>query len=350
VKRTLSLLGALALLAWTGLGLVAWTSAARRVTIDLVEGAEPAAGEHELLALGEELSALRGDVRGLAQALGENLELLAGEIEARQSERASAVERELAELRVELAARTSTASPGPSRELASEPEPTSGRAGESAPEPAAEPAVEPVATRAAGKGSFLAFRLPSDEFRFDERRTWTLLPTLSRVGFDARSTLHDFSGTSSRLEGELEVDLSRPGEAPRGSVRVQAASLETGVEGRDEAMREHLATDLHPELSFALERFEPASIDAAARRVEGSAYGSMTIRGVSRSITMPLRLSVDDAQRLLVEGETRLRLSDYQVPVPNKLGVISMEDEVTVWISLRARAQPQAASGPRGEG
>jgi hypothetical protein len=53
---------------------------------------------------------------------------------------------------------------------------------------------------------------------------------------------------------------------------------------------------------------------------------------------MPVHIRVDPQQRVVIEGQLPLRLSDYEVPVPNQVGLISMEDEVKVWIALRARS------------
>jgi hypothetical protein len=52
---------------------------------------------------------------------------------------------------------------------------------------------------------------------------------------------------------------------------------------------------------------------------------------------MPVRLAVDASRRLVIEGEMALRLTDHGIEVPSKLGLISMQDEVKVWIALRAR-------------
>jgi polyisoprenoid-binding protein YceI len=68
----------------------------------------------------------------------------------------------------------------------------------------------------------------------------------------------------------------------------------------------------------------------------------MTIRGVEREVAMPVRMVLDDAHRLSVEGELDLKLSDYGVPVPSKLGVVKMKDQVRVWIALRARLDPRS--------
>jgi len=70
----------------------------------------------------------------------------------------------------------------------------------------------------------------------------------------------------------------------------------------------------------------------------------MTIRGVDKDIQMKVNGRIDESRRLVIEGEVPLRLSDFSVHVPSKLGLISMNDQVRVWIHLRARARSQAVS------
>ncbi len=381
IKRTLAIVGAGALLAWTGLGLVAWSSAARRVTVDFEDESSHADERADTLALRDELGALHQDLRALATAMGENLQALQDGLLSSQDEHAAAIELRLAALRDEVGSRTSSPSsdeladlvrelgalsdavsasgasgsaaqfvpPAPSVEPAvTEPaasEPLVAAAPAEQPPvvaPAPEPAAAPAPAAAQPRKSFLAFKLPSDDFRLDERRAWSILPTLSRVGFDAKTTLHDFTATTSTLEGELEADLSRPGDAPRAQVRAQAATLVSGDDKRDEAMREHLAVTEHATLEFELTRFEPAEVDLTAQRATGTAHGRLRLRGVTQEVAMPVRLSIDEARRLCVEGEMMLDLTRFQVPVPNKLGLISMEEEVKVWISLRLRANPRS--------
>jgi polyisoprenoid-binding protein YceI len=380
IKRTLAIVGAGALLAWTGLGLVAWSSAARRVTVDFEDETSHAGERADTLALRDELGALHQDLRALATAMGENLQALQDGLLDSQDEHAAAMELRLAALRDEVGSRTSSPSSDELadlvRELAalSDAVSASGASGSAAqfvtPAPSVEPLVsEPAATAplvaaapaeqppvvapaelaaapapaaAQPRKSFLAFKLPSDDFRLDERRAWSILPTLSRVGFDAKTTLHDFTATTSTLEGELEADLSRPGDAPRAQIRAQAATLVSGDDDRDEAMREHLAVAEHATLEFELTRFEPAEVDLTAQRATGTAHGRLRLRGVTQEVAMPVRLTIDEARRLWVEGEMMLDLTRFQVPVPNKLGLISMEEEVKVWISLRLRANPRS--------
>ncbi|MFM7296639.1 MAG: hypothetical protein ACKO4Q_05380, partial [Planctomycetota bacterium] len=93
--------------------------------------------------------------------------------------------------------------------------------------------VEPPPADTAKKG-FLSFKVPEKGFRFDARQRLAIVPSLSRAGFDAKSTLHDFSGVTQKVEGELVVDLSKPGDAPKGRISVESASLDTGLADRDE--------------------------------------------------------------------------------------------------------------------
>ncbi|MEZ5990140.1 MAG: YceI family protein [Planctomycetota bacterium] len=208
---------------------------------------------------------------------------------------------------------------------------------------ATQEAPAPAAPRAAKpKKSFLAFRLAHDEFAFASRRAWRIVPSLSRVGFDATSTLHDFSGVTSRLHGELEADLAHPDKAPRGAIVVDAKTLDTGLEDRNAEMYDYLATKEHPEIRFEVVGFEAAKVDVDGMKVEGKVKGRMSIRGVTKDVDMPVVLAVDSSHRLSIEGEAPLDITDYEVPVPSKLGLIGMDKGVKVWIRLRARLVPRS--------
>jgi polyisoprenoid-binding protein YceI len=191
---------------------------------------------------------------------------------------------------------------------------------------------------------FLSFSVPATTFRFDELQDYVLIPELCRVGFDAKSTLHDFTGVTSQVKGGFRADFDDPEGAWTGEVIAQAAALATGVEGRDTNMREHLDTAHHTEIRFVVERFRPApdGVDVAKQTVRGEVAGTMTIRGRSKPFAMPVAIEVDPQKRVVVKGQAPLKLGDYGVPVPSQLGLINMQDEVVVWIALRARASSGA--------
>lgn len=209
------------------------------------------------------------------------------------------------------------------------------------PDPAVAPAHEPVAVAPAEpqkKKSFLTFSLPDSKFRFDALQTFTLVPDLCRVGFDAKSTLHDFTGTTQKVSGEFRADLDDPKGEWSGKVSCVASTLVTGVEGRDSNMWEHLDTQKHPNIEFTIARFELSRADVAKEEVDGTIHGQMSIHGKVRDVQMPVTVRLDSSKRVLVEGQMPLKLTDYGIEVPSQLGgTIKMEDEVKVWIALRAR-------------
>jgi polyisoprenoid-binding protein YceI len=185
----------------------------------------------------------------------------------------------------------------------------------------------------------------SSAFTFDRRQRFAIVPSLSRVGFDAKSTLHDFSGVSSSVEGTFNVDLSRPGEKPSGRITVEAASLDTGLADRDVDMRKTLAVEQFQTLTFEWNGFVATGVDARAMTVAGTASGKLTIRGRSRDVSMPVKVSVDASRRVAIEGELAIKLGDFEVVPPSQLGVIKVADEMKLWIALRARLLGPAKEG-----
>ncbi len=207
-----------------------------------------------------------------------------------------------------------------------------------------EPAA-PVAPAAPPKKGFLGFQLPSASFAFDQRQKFAIVPSLSRVGFNAKSTLHDFSGVTSKVDGTLSVNLAKANEKPLGTITAESNSLDTGLVGRDKDMKQSLGVEQFKTLEFQWTAFTPGAVDAKAMTVAGDATGKLTIRGKSHDVTMPVKVSVDASKRVAIEGELKIKLSDYDVVPPSQLGVIKVEDEVTLWIALRARLVGLAKEG-----
>ncbi|MBL8801587.1 MAG: YceI family protein [Planctomycetes bacterium] len=202
--------------------------------------------------------------------------------------------------------------------------------------PAQTPASEP-------KRAFLSFSLPSQSFSFAGRQRLALVPSLSRVGFDAKSTLHDFSGVTQKVEGELEVDLANPAAGCSGAVRVDARSLDTGMADRDAGMREQLSVEAHPQLRFTWTGVRDAQVDAAAQKLTAVALGKLAIKGVEREVAFPVRVSVDASKRVAIEGELEVAMKDWGVEPPSQLGMIRVENKLKLWIALRARSLGAAA-------
>jgi len=326
------------------------------MTITVAPPKEPSTEADPLALLRADQSALAEDVQQVDGHLGElarALEEVRAADEADRAraeaarataerERADRLERRLAALEARLAAGL-VATPGGtaasgSATAAQEPLPAGGGA-VAAPDSAlaAQPAPEPPAPTARGVFSFKAGRGPD----LDERQRFEVIAALSRVGFDAKSTMHDFTGVTSDVEGWVEVRLADPGRDGRALVTARAATLRTGVDGRDEEMRSRLEVERHPLVRFDLTGFELERLDRATTKLRGHALGTFTIHGVTRPVRVAVDVEVDPQRRLVVTGEARLNMSDHGVSPPN-LGVIVVEDEVKVWLSLRLRSLGKA--------
>lgn len=390
MKTFFQIAGVVALVGWTVLGGVAWVMTKDGVEVRLQEGS---GGSEDLALLDDRLNNLSNDLDLLVASLESNFGLLAEALDGsvttedlarlRTDERLRHLEDALPEalvarevttkLQARLAELDRTlgqslelqhalqmtrvqgsvpemvveTSAGLDEEFVAELE-TKPAMSDSAPTTAAVeapikapevPVNEPVLEAPPAKKSFLAFNLPSRDFQFAGEQTFEVLEGLSRVGFDAKSTLHDFTGVSDQVTGSFRVDLANTAAGITGEVRIQSKTLGTGLEGRDDEMKVHLDVESYAEIRFVPTAFKATAVDATKQTITGDLAGQMTIRGVTRSITMPIQGSVDDSRRLVVEGEMPLLLTDYEVPVPNKLGMISVDDQVRVWIVLRTRAK-----------
>ncbi|MCE9595418.1 MAG: YceI family protein [Planctomycetes bacterium] len=348
--KLLRWIGLAALVGIAGLAAAALVLVPPRVQV-VVNSGEPERGPDRLATVEADVAALREDLRALAGGLdrglgglGDSLDELATQSEARAKDahdgtaRVEALQHELAALRGEVrdalaagAERAATSEAPQEVVVAVEP------AVEPIVAPPSEPALQTEPPRATKTRGFLSFKLPSDGFAFDQRTRFAVVPSLSRVGFDAKSTLHDFSGVTSRVDGELVVRLARPAEGASGRIKVESASLDTGIAERDANLRTSLDAPRFPELAFEWTAFEPKTVDAAAQKVVGTARGKLTLHGVTKEFAMEVTATVDASKRLALQGQAPLALSDFAIEAPTKLGVIAVDDHLTIWIALVAR-------------
>ncbi len=324
-SRLLQGVGVLAILGLVAGSIAALIVVKQRIRVTIAEEEVAARrGPDPLELLRADVGSLGADVAQVDKHLGAALGELRDSLEASAGERERRLAARIDALEARLDARSAAAPP------------------DSTPAPA-EPAAAPPPTPA--KKGFLAFDLPAAAFAFDQRQCFAIVPALSRVGFDAKSTLHDFSGVSSKVEGTFTVDLAQAGLRPTGKLTVEAASLATGLADRDVDMRKTLDVEQFPSLTFEWDGFAASAVDARAMTVAGTASGKLTIRGQTRAVSMPVKVSVDSSRRVAIEGELAIQLSDYEVVPPSRVGLIKVANELKLWIALRARFLRPAKEG-----
>src|SRR5690348_290531 len=106
----------------------------------------------------------------------------------------------------------------------------------------------------------------------------------SKIAFKVRHLLGTARGNFSKFSGAIVVDREHP-EKSSVTVRIEAASIDTGIAKRDEHLREELFNVAqYPEITFKSRRVTHTGTDSA------DIAGDLTMHGVTREITLNVQL------------------------------------------------------------
>jgi polyisoprenoid-binding protein YceI len=144
--------------------------------------------------------------------------------------------------------------------------------------------------------------------------TYALDPSHSRIGFVARHAMvTKVRGAFNDVEGTATIDGADPARSSA-SITIQAASIDTRNEQRDQHLRTNDFLDLenYPTITFT---------STAIAHLGGNDFevtGDLTIRGVTREITIPLEFqgaATDPfgAQRIGFEGSVMVNRKDWNI-------------------------------------
>jgi polyisoprenoid-binding protein YceI len=107
----------------------------------------------------------------------------------------------------------------------------------------------------------------------------------TRIGFAARALVTKVRGQFDEFEGSAHLD---GGDPSRSSVQltIQAASIQTGLQRRDDHLRNHFLDSVnHPLITFTSTRVEQAGGTTFA------VTGDLAIRGVTKPVTVDFELT-----------------------------------------------------------
>lgn len=185
-----------------------------------------------------------------------------------------------------------------------------------------------------------------------ESRAYAIDPSASAVTIQVgRAGLFKFAGHEHEVlapvaRGEVRAD---PLDLPRSSVSLELRSAALVVTGRGEP------PDDVPKVQEAM--VGPKVLDATrfpailfrsrqvgGRRVAETAYelevtGDLELRGVTRSLTVPLRVEVA-GETLLATGRLVLRQSDFGIEPISVAGVVKVKNELKIDVRILARLAP----------
>lgn len=171
-------------------------------------------------------------------------------------------------------------------------------------------------------------------------RTFTVDAAHSEVTFQVRHLLTRVRGRFSEFEGAIAFDAAAP-EQSSVSLTIKAASIDTNQPDRDKHLRsgDFFLVDDYPALTFVSTTIAPTGNGTY------DVTGTLTIRGVSRTVVLPVTLlgTAKDPwgnEKLAFETETTINRKDYGVNWNAALetGGFLVGDEVRISVSLQAVA------------
>ncbi|NQV73754.1 YceI family protein [bacterium] len=150
------------------------------------------------------------------------------------------------------------------------------------------------------------------------------------VSFTSHVPLHDFTGTSDTMVGQIDF--------AEGTVDfyVDLATLKTGIGKRDKDMRLTLDVKNYPFAEFFGKLTSPVNMEATAPQTV-SVQGTFSIHGVSNEVTVPGTLKREGTAWVL-SAKWSLLLGDYNIEPP-KLLIMKVDEKQE--IEILARLEPQ---------
>lgn len=177
--------------------------------------------------------------------------------------------------------------------------------------------------------------------------TWDMDPAHTRLGFAARHAMvATVRGNFGIFSGVIEIDQADPSRSGA-EVEIDAASISTGNEQRDQHLRsaDFLDVENHPTLTFRSTRAE--AVDSDTYRLSGE----LTIKGQSQPVTIELDFQGSSPDpfgntRAGFEGRATINRKDFGLTfnVAIEGGGVLLGDKVKIELDVSAIRRVQPAS------
>ncbi len=143
------------------------------------------------------------------------------------------------------------------------------------------------------------------------------------VYFRSTAKLEFIEGKSAAIDGSISFDPARPDSNASGLLRVDLRTLKTGIDTRDEHMRDrHLNTEKFPYAYFELKGVTGLEPLHAGAKDSGEVRGWFYIHGVKRQLSAPIEVSITSEQggeKVSIRTRFQIILDEYDIPRPKAL-------------------------------
>jgi hypothetical protein len=159
--------------------------------------------------------------------------------------------------------------------------------------------------------------------------------TTSKITIAGTSNIHDYTAATTAAKvtkvqlGEAMPgatfweDVQKPGGLQAFDISVPSLTLKSTKDGLDKNMYKALKADKHPEITFSMKRLEggPGALKAV---------GTLTIAGVEREVTLPLK-TMRRGDGLAVSGELDVLMTDYGIAPPKAMmGMVKADPKIKI--------------------
>jgi len=166
-----------------------------------------------------------------------------------------------------------------------------------------------------------------------------LSPHDTAITFELDSTLHRVHGSARLLAGSLHFDPA--GGAVRGSIAIDAASLDTGNGLRDAQMHgKVLESERYPRIEFVPDLL--AVEESGASRARIALAGALRMHGGEWPLTVPAEVSLE-GDGVRVKGSFRIPYVDWGMRDMSNF-LLSVDREVLVHFDALAEVAPPLAA------
>lgn len=162
-------------------------------------------------------------------------------------------------------------------------------------------------------------------------QTWQVVSDESRLGFVATQLGAPFEGTFGAFSAEIAFDKDDLA-ASGANVTIEIGTLDTGEDQRDDQARgpDFFDAAAHPQAIFRTDTI----------RAEGSDYvadGTLTMKGVSKPVTLPFTLTFEGEDTVRMIGSLTVDRTEWGVGTGEWLSGDTVGKDVEIRIRLLAR-------------
>lgn len=173
-----------------------------------------------------------------------------------------------------------------------------------------------------------------------------IVPDESLVTFTLDETLRGLPttvvGQSRAVAGQIAIDFADPTTAQIGPILINARTLLTENEFRNNAIQNFiLQTEAYELITFTPQQISglPAQF-TANEPVNLTIQGNLTIRDVTQPVTFAATVTADGRTELTGSAAAQISLADFALTIPDAPGVANVSEVVGLRIDFIARMIP----------